>query len=142
MTCRVYTVKFSALTDMIARVEVEAETPEQAVELAKGEVEAAHFEIPEDGAEPIQDSYEAFAVEDDEGEEVLTLPQKSYSDVAAAITGADAEQLREVLGELLEWAAHTGGWDAPCWTRAKELFEAARESSSCVSFLPARRASA
>jgi hypothetical protein len=28
---------------------------------------------------------------------------------------------RDVITELLEWEAGTGGWGAPCWRKAREL---------------------
>jgi hypothetical protein len=114
-----YTVKISALTDMIARIEVEADTPERAVDLALEQVEGADFDTPEDGAEPMQNTWEAFAVEDDDGEEVLTLPQKSYSDIAAAVqaepTGARMEDGTIVTpwDERLRAAGGMPIYDAP-----------------------------
>lgn len=31
---------------------------------------------------------------------------------------------REILSDLVEWAARTGGWEAPVWTRAKAYLRA------------------
>jgi hypothetical protein len=36
---------------------------------------------------------------------------------------AAAPQMIEVLGQLLRWAEQMGGWEAPCWARAKALHE-------------------
>lgn len=33
----------------------------------------------------------------------------------------DARPLLAVVKDLLKWADITGGWEAPCWNRAKEL---------------------
>lgn len=29
--------------------------------------------------------------------------------------------LEQALADLLEWEQHTGGWEAPCWDRARRL---------------------
>ena len=31
----------------------------------------------------------------------------------------------QALSELLRWAEHMGGWDAPCWMETQRAFEAA-----------------
>jgi len=79
-----FTVKFSALTDMLAYVEVEADTPEAAVDVAMEQVESADFDLPEDGAEPLADTWEAFEVQDDDGETVLELTQATHLEIANA----------------------------------------------------------
>lgn len=33
----------------------------------------------------------------------------------------NGEYMRVLLGELLEWAERTGGWDAECWKRVRAL---------------------
>ena len=33
----------------------------------------------------------------------------------------ERQEMLEVLGGLLEWEAQQGGWEAPCWTRARRL---------------------
>jgi hypothetical protein len=38
----------------------------------------------------------------------------------------DVQDLVDVLQELIEWDAHTGGWEAPCWNRARALVAQAR----------------
>ncbi len=30
-------------------------------------------------------------------------------------------RMREVLAELVQWAAHMGGWDAACWRSAEDV---------------------
>jgi hypothetical protein len=44
---------------------------------------------------------------------------------ASAVSPAD---MREALADLLEWASHTGGWDAPCWDRAKSVMRRVRQA--------------
>ncbi len=31
------------------------------------------------------------------------------------------EALTEPLRDLVDWAENMGGWDAPCWARAREV---------------------
>lgn len=66
-----FTVALSALTDMTARVEIEAETAEAAANAAlAGCIEAdPGFEYVENGR-PIPDSIEVLSVEDEDGEDV------------------------------------------------------------------------
>jgi hypothetical protein len=28
----------------------------------------------------------------------------------------------DLIGRLLEWEEFTGGWEAPCWKEARDLF--------------------
>ena len=37
---------------------------------------------------------------------------------------ATAQELEAVLIELLTWEERLGGWDAPCWRRARKLIAA------------------
>ena len=37
--------------------------------------------------------------------------------------------LRSTLTELIEWAARTGGWDAPCWRTAEDLLRQIQSAS-------------
>jgi hypothetical protein len=37
-----------------------------------------------------------------------------------------ASEMEEALSDLLEWAEQTGGWEAPCWTRARALLNEIR----------------
>lgn len=32
-------------------------------------------------------------------------------------------ELRKALADLVDWGAMMGGWEAPCWDRAKRLIE-------------------
>jgi hypothetical protein len=44
--------------------------------------------------------------------------------IAEALADAHDEvtRLRDALNGLLNWSAITGGWDAPCWDRARAAF--------------------
>ena len=42
-------------------------------------------------------------------------------DVANAIAILLLPRLHSALADLVEWAARTGGWDAPCWREAEDL---------------------
>jgi hypothetical protein len=98
-----YTVKLAALSDMIARIEVEATDTEQAVKTAYATVESAEFEIPEGGPEPMMDSVEVIEVEDENGETV-EYPIATTGAIAHAITG-------EHDAELLDLARNIGALD-------------------------------
>jgi hypothetical protein len=36
-------------------------------------------------------------------------------------------RMREVLADLLQWAAHMGGWDAACWRSAEDVVARLRQ---------------
>lgn len=40
---------------------------------------------------------------------------------------AAAPLLRQALADLVEWSAIMGGWDSPCWDRARAALDATRE---------------
>ena len=42
-------------------------------------------------------------------------------DVAIAIAILLLPRLHNALTDLVEWAARTGSWDAPCWREAEDL---------------------
>lgn len=89
-----FVVKFSGLADMLARVEVEAETAVAAVEAARHIVEddrgAVDWEPPDEGLSPNAGTEEPYSVEDEDGEEVLELSQVSGAAIADLISGAKA----------------------------------------------------
>ena len=41
---------------------------------------------------------------------------------------ASAPLLRKALSDLVEWSAIMGGWDSPCWDRARSALDATREA--------------
>lgn len=51
-------------------------------------------------------------------------------DIQNAQTIVTAPKLRAALASLVEWAARTGGWEAPCWEEAQALLAALRDPSS------------
>ena len=42
-------------------------------------------------------------------------------DLANATAIMLVPRTREVLAELVQWAAHMGGWDAACWSSAEDV---------------------
>jgi hypothetical protein len=42
-------------------------------------------------------------------------------DLANATAIMLVPRMREVLAELVQWAAHMGGWDAACWRSAEDI---------------------
>ena len=42
-------------------------------------------------------------------------------DLANATAIMLVPRMREVLAELVQWATHMGGWDAPCWRSAEDV---------------------
>ena len=42
-------------------------------------------------------------------------------DLANATAIMLVPRMREVLAELVQWAARTGGWDAACWRAAEDV---------------------
>ena len=42
-------------------------------------------------------------------------------DLANATAIMLVPRMREVLAELVQWAAHVGGWDAACWRSAEDV---------------------
>ena len=45
-----------------------------------------------------------------------------------ALLIAAAPLLRQALADLVEWSAIMGGWDSPCWDRARSALDATREA--------------
>ncbi len=45
--------------------------------------------------------------------------------IAAASLIAAAPKMRDALQALVQWARHTGGWDAFCWREAERVLAAA-----------------
>jgi hypothetical protein len=43
------------------------------------------------------------------------------TDMAHARLIAMAPELRDALASLLDWESRTGGWEAPCWRKARDL---------------------
>jgi len=87
-------VKFSALTDMHARIEVDVpeadkDNIEAIVELARERLDPSDFDLPDEGAVPIVDSEEAYEVEDEDGEIIGTMPQASYDDIVDGMKSSD-----------------------------------------------------
>lgn len=52
--------------------------------------------------------------------------ERTLSDARRDITVKPGKpnDCREIIAELVEWAAHTGGWEAPIWNRAKAYLRA------------------
>ena len=46
---------------------------------------------------------------------------------------AEAPSMREALADLVEWAAEMGGWEAPCWGRARSVLQSTEPSEACGS---------
>ena len=44
-----------------------------------------------------------------------------------ALLIAAAPLLRQALADWVEWSAIMGGWDSPCWDRARSALDATRE---------------
>lgn len=63
------------------------------------------------------------------GRRAATSWMRRSSAWADALREADSPQVSDLvdaLQELIEWDAHTGGWEAPCWNRARALVAQAR----------------
>ena len=43
-----------------------------------------------------------------------------------ALLISGAPRLRKALADLVEWSAIMGGWDSPCWDRARAALDATR----------------
>ena len=50
-------------------------------------------------------------------ETIATVRNPTYAPMLAV-----APDMREALRDLLEWAEHMGGWDAPAWVRARAVY--------------------
>ena len=61
-----------------------------------------------------------------DGEFVRLLDEQDLANAKAILLLPD---LRSTLTELIEWAARTGGWDAPCWRTAEDLLRKIRSAS-------------
>lgn len=63
------------------------------------------------------------ALKIDVPEESQDVPSDQADLVLAAIEQlrTTRQKARQVVSELLEWAAQTGGWEATCWERAREF---------------------
>ncbi len=99
-----YTVRFSALGDLRASIDVDAQTPQDVVAIARSRLDAgddpdACFELPDNGIDPIVGTTEAISVDDAEGDEVLTLPYTSGNEIADLIAGQVARE-RQLLSDL------------------------------------------
>lgn len=101
-----YTVRYSALCDMVARVEVEADTPQEAVEKAGKSLELTDFELPSEGPETYVGSEELDAVEDEDGEEVL-----SFAPVWPPDAIRWAKEIAPGWQGLLQELAQSEGWE-------------------------------
>lgn len=53
-----------------------------------------------------------------------------HRDIANALLIASAGRLRNSLADLIEWAARTGGWEAPCWREARAILDTLRDATS------------
>ena len=62
----------------------------------------------------------------EDGEFVRLLDEQDLANAAAILL---LPQLRSALAELIEWAARSGGWDAPCWRTAESLLRQIRSTS-------------
>lgn len=46
---------------------------------------------------------------------------EAAEDAANAALVAEAPAMAQALRDLCEWAERTGGWESPCWDRARAL---------------------
>lgn len=63
-------------------------------------------------------------------ETVVRLLDEEDAENARLITAAP--ELRAMLAGLVEWAARTGGWSAPCWQDAQDLLAGLRTPHASV----------
>jgi hypothetical protein len=61
-----------------------------------------------------------------DGDVVRLLDEQDLANARAILL---LPQLRAALTDLTEWAARTGGWDAPCWRTAEDLLRRLRSIS-------------
>ena len=60
------------------------------------------------------------------GDFVRLIDEQDLANAAAILL---LPHLRYALAEPIEWAARTGGWDAPCWQAAEDLLRQIRSAS-------------
>lgn len=91
-----FTVLMSCITDMTMRVEVDAESPDEAAEKALQEsADSPDWEFPDNRPEPMEGTVEAYAVDDDDDNEVAAFPQTTALEYANA--GANAALLKQAV---------------------------------------------
>ena len=61
-----------------------------------------------------------------DGDFVRLLDEQDLANARAILL---LPHLRTTLADLIEWAARTGGWDAPCWQVAEQLLRQLRSIS-------------
>ena len=97
-----FTVRFSALTDLVANVDVKARTPAEAIAKAKATIDewrCGSFELPDNGIEPIPGTEEVFAVDDEDGDEIggIESEQTDYSTIADMM--AEAKKRARIISD-------------------------------------------
>ena len=113
---KTYRVRATALTDLIAYFDVEAETPEEAKKIAESHLAGGHedvdFQVADDGAAPICGTEEVESVVDqDENEELFDTVNSvylenavlSYRDGKNEVLAVDTRERDTILAALRYW---------------------------------------
>lgn len=107
--------------------DIEAETPEQAIEIATHEFDDVLLEMEWDNSHSSRIVHIS-DITDSNGEivreDIDIAKTQAYllSPDMARLHNA-APKLRETVVALLKWAEFMGGWDAPCWEMARSALE-------------------
>lgn len=116
---KTFNVKFTALTEMVADIEVTAETPEDARRIAERDLEESDFDLPDGGGDgTIQDSWEFWEVRAGDDIVLERDPLREPSIPAGMVAHAAAlDELRQLAAdanasELTEDAAAPERWSA------------------------------
>lgn len=105
-----FTVRFGALTDMIAKIEVDAPSAEDAVLVAQGLLEPEMFELPDGGAAALDGTELPISVDDEHDDEILAFdnPEPSNAVRAAVEVVPGWPQMLADLAEREGWALQVG----------------------------------